>query len=244
MRIAAITDIHGNLDALDVVLADISRRGADVIVNLGDVLSGPLKPCETADRLMPLKLPTIRGNHERQLMAPDVARMGLSDRHAAQTITSAQRDWIAALPATCWLSDDVFLCHGSPESDLVYFLEEVRDGECHPAPPELVERRAAECDASLILCGHTHIPRLAQLRNGQTIVNPGSVGLQAYTDSRPVPHKIEIGSPHARYAIVEQTAQGWVTEFIALPYDWEKAAKLAEAHSRPEWARALRAGFV
>jgi predicted phosphodiesterase len=62
VRIAAISDIHGNLAALDAVLADIQRRGISLVVNLGDILSGALFPRETADRLMPLALPTIRGN--------------------------------------------------------------------------------------------------------------------------------------------------------------------------------------
>ena len=65
LRIAAISDIHGNLPALEAVLADIARRGADLVVNCGDILSGPLWPAETAERLMALNLPTIAGNHER-----------------------------------------------------------------------------------------------------------------------------------------------------------------------------------
>ena len=60
MRIAAISDIHGNLDALDAVLADIALRGVDVTVNLGDIVSGHLQPRATAARLMGLGLPTIR----------------------------------------------------------------------------------------------------------------------------------------------------------------------------------------
>ena len=95
MKIAALSDIHGNLFALDAVLADIERRGADLIVNLGDILSGPLLPRETADRLMALQLPTVRGNHERQVLSMDPADMGASDRYAFDTITDAQRDWIA-----------------------------------------------------------------------------------------------------------------------------------------------------
>src|ERR1700691_723837 len=98
MKIAAISDIHGNLLALDAVLADIDRRGVDLIVNLGDILSGPLLPAETADRLMALDLPSIRGNHERQVLTLSPERMGPSDRHAFDTITDAHRKWIAALP--------------------------------------------------------------------------------------------------------------------------------------------------
>ena len=74
MKIAIISDIHGNLLALQAVLADIARQGVDQTVNLGDILSGPLQPAETADLLMAQKFPTIKGNHERQLLAARCAR--------------------------------------------------------------------------------------------------------------------------------------------------------------------------
>src|SRR6202042_3518788 len=94
MKIAAVSDIHGNLFALDAVLADIDRRGVDLIVNLGDILSGPLLPAETAERLMALDLPTIRGNHERQVLTLDPERMGASDRHAFDALGESHRTWI------------------------------------------------------------------------------------------------------------------------------------------------------
>lgn len=244
MRIAAISDIHGNLGALEAVLADIQRRGADVIVNLGDIVSGPLQPRETADLLMGLGLATIRGNHDRQLLAPDVERMIPSDRYAAQMLRADQRDWLAALPPTRWLSDEVFLCHGTPGDDLTYFLEHLTEVGCEPAPEGLIEARAGNCPASLILCGHTHVPRAVRLRDGRTIINPGSVGLQAYEDELPQPHKIALGSPHARYALIERTPGGWVPEWIQVSYDWEHAARLAEARHRPDWVRGLRTGQV
>jgi predicted phosphodiesterase len=244
MRIAALSDIHGNLHALDAVLADIAQRGVDLTVNLGDILSGPLLPDETADRLMNLELPTIRGNHERQLLAPDREAMGQSDRHAADVITERQRAWLAALPATLWATDEVFLCHATPYSDVDCYLEDIRERELIPTSLANIELRTGDCRASLILCGHTHIPRVAHVRNGQTIVNPGSVGIQAYDGHHPIPHTVEMGSPHARYAIVERTQAGWLTEHIAVPYDWESAARLAEQHARPDWVRALRTGFV
>jgi len=242
MRIAVMSDIHGNLWALDAVLADIARRDVEVTVNLGDILSGPLLPAETAERLMALDLPTIRGNHERQVLKHDPARMGASDRWAHEHIAPAHRKWIAALPATMRLHEDVLMVHGTPGSDQVYWMESVDQAGQRAATYAEVLERASDAQASLILCGHTHVPRSVLLDDGRLIVNPGSVGLQAYDDDLPYPHKAENGSPHARYAIVERTAGGWAVEQYAVAYDWNAAAEVAQRHGRPDWATALRTG--
>jgi len=242
MRIAVMSDIHGNLWALDAVLADIARRNVDVTVNLGDILSGPLLPAETAERLMVLGLPTIRGNHERQVLEHNPARMGASDLWAHEHIAPAHREWIASLPASMRLQDDVLLVHGTPGSDLVYWMETVDPGGQRTASYAEVLERAGDAQASLILCGHTHVPRTVLLDDGRLIVNPGSVGLQAYDDDMPYPHKAENGSPHARYAIVERTAGGWAVEQYAVAYDWHAAAEVAQRHGRPDWVVALRTG--
>lgn len=244
MRIAALSDIHGNLGALEAVLEDLATRGVDQIVLLGDLLSGPLQPRETAARLMRLDCPTIRGNHERQLLAPDRNSMGASDRYAADTITPMQREWLSALPENRWLTPDIFVCHATPANDVECFLDDIHDGEFAPAPLSHIQSRAASCAASLILCGHTHIPRVAYSHHDQTIVNPGSVGIQAYLGHHPVPHRLQLGSPHARYAIVERSVRGWAVDLIVVPYDWESAARLAEEHGRPDWAEPLRTGFL
>lgn len=244
MRIAAISDIHGNLAALDAVLADIARRGVDVTVNLGDIVSGHLQPRETAARLMALALPTIRGNHERQLLA-DPARMGVSDAYARAQLLPAQLAWIEALPATLRLRHDVLLVHGTPASDLVYFLDTVTPQCSRAATMAEVAQRAGDAAAALILCGHTHMPRSITLPDGRLIVNPGSVGLQAYDDDHLYPHVMENGTPHARYAIVEDDAQGrWHAQFHQVEYDWETQARLALAHGRPDWVVPLRSGRV
>jgi predicted phosphodiesterase len=244
MKIAALSDIHGNLFALDAVLADVRRRGVDLTVNLGDILSGPLLPRETADRLMALGLPTIRGNHERQVLSLPAERMGPSDRYAFDTITDTQRAWMTALPAVLQPAPGVFMCHATPYNDVDCYLEDLVDGELRPAPLQRIAERSRSCDASLILCGHSHIPRLLTLATGQVIVNPGSVGIQAYEGHDPGPHVVEVGSPHARYAILERSPAGWVADLIAVPYDWEAASRLAFERDRPDWGRALRTGFV
>lgn len=244
MRIAAISDIHGNIAALDAVLADIRRRGVDRIVNLGDIASGALFPSETIDRLMPLSLPTIAGNHERQVLTLDRGRMGLSDRHAAACLRRDHLAWLSALPETLRLTADVLLVHGTPTSDTAYFLETVDEQGLRAATEAEILTRAGDVDAAVILCGHTHLPCAYRLADGRLIVNPGSVGLQAYDDDHPYPHIVEAGSPHARYAIVEQLQGSWRAELIAVGYEWEHSAQHAEARGRSDWARALRTGKV
>lgn len=244
MKIAVISDIHGNVAALDAVLADAATRQITLIVNLGDICSGGLFPRETADRLMPLELPTVRGNHERQLTELPRDRMGLSDRHAAGTLLPQQLAWLAALPPTMRLSNDVLLVHGTPDSDLTYFLETVTHEGLREATREEAEQRAGRADAALILCGHTHLQRVMTLDDGRMIVNPGSVGLPAYGDDRPYTHLVESGSPHARYAVLSKESDGWAAELLTVDYDWEQAARDAEANGRLDWSRALRTGRV
>jgi putative phosphoesterase len=244
MRFAAISDIHGNLLALEAVLADIAQRGVDQIVNLGDLFSGGLWPRETADRLMPLGLTTIRGNHERQVLEDAPEQMSLSDRHAAMSLRPDQLQWIARLPETFRLTREVLLVHGTAHSDQTDYLESVIDGRLQAAGIADVISRTGDVDASLILCGHTHIQRAVQLDDGRLIVNPGSVGLQAYSSVYPAPYVAEAGSPHARYAIMQRSAAGWLTQLIAVPYDWNQAAAAAEANGRLDWGVALRTGRV
>ena len=242
VKIAAISDIHGNIAALDAVLEDIRKEGVDLIVNLGDILSGPLYPCETADRLMALGLPTIRGNHERQLLEGDPERMGLSDRWTFEQLRPEHMDWIASLPATLEIGDDVLLVHGTPRDDLTYFLETVTETGCRAATYAEVRERAGEADAGLILCGHTHLQRMMRLETGQLVANPGSVGLQAYEDDRPFPHRMEMGSPRARYLVASGGGLEWEVEFRAVEYEWEGMAVRAKSNQRVDWEIALRMG--
>lgn len=245
MRIAAISDVHGNLLALDAVLADIADRAVDVTVNLGDVLSGAVLPRETADRLLPLDLPTVRGNHERQLLETPVERMGLSDRLAHDALTPEHRAWLAGLPLTLELPGDVLAFHGSPSDDLTYLLETVEPTGARPATvDEVTSRLGAHAHRRLLLCGHTHLPRALTLPTGALVVNPGSVGWPAYDDDAPHPHVMEAGTPHARYALVEAVDGRWEVEHRAVEYDWDAAAAVADGNGRPDVAHALRTGRV
>lgn len=241
-RIAVLSDIHGNLLALEAVIADAEARGCEEFVNLGDSLSGPLWPRETADLLVERGWPSLAGNHERQLLTLPRERMNKSDAFTAALLSDSHREWLASLPPSLVYRPDIFLCHGTPDSDLVYFLHELgEDGTVSDAQPETVAARAAGRTERLILCGHTHLPRRIEIGDGRTVANPGSVGLPAYDDDRPVPHMMETGSPQARYAIVDDDCS---VTLHSVDYDHEAAARKADTEGRGDWAIGLRSGRV
>lgn len=238
MRLAVLSDIHGNLDALQAVAADLRGHGVDAVINLGDSLSGPLLPRETAQFLMAQDWIHLAGNHERQILQL-TSSSSQSDIYAHRQLGAAELAWLATLAPTRWLGSDVFLCHGAPTSDSVSLLE---DGD-RPATAVRIAEHLGELDAALILCGHSHVPRSVRSR-GRLIVNPGSVGQPAYADDHPRPHVIETGSPDARYALLEQRAGTWRSSLISVPYPPKPMAALATARRRPDWARALLTGYV
>lgn len=248
MKIAAISDVHGNLLALEAVLADAAEQSADLVVNLGDLLSGGLQPAETAERLMALDLHTVRGNHERQVLTTPVADMSASDLLAHESITAAHRAWMASLPLTLQVADGVLAFHGCPTDDATYLLDSVEETGARPATErEVIDRlgeHATSGEWSLLLCGHTHIQRQMLLPSGALVVNPGSVGLPAYDDDNLYPHVMQAGSPHARYALLDDAHGNWQVTFRAVDYNWEHAATTAETNDRPDVARALRTGLV
>src|SRR6516162_5377736 len=100
MRIAIISDVHGNLPALEAVLADIECRGVDRLINLGDCVSGPLWPREVCDLLMGRDDLSIRGNHDRWVSGPDPAWTSASDRYAFSQLSREHRSWLEGLPTS------------------------------------------------------------------------------------------------------------------------------------------------
>ena len=242
---AAISDIHGNIFALEAVLGDIAQRGIERIVNLGDHLYGPLDPIATAELLIPINLPSIRSNCDRWLYeAGTIAPPGRTIAKNRLALSEQHRCWLEEMPQTLQIDDDVLLCHGTPWADDVYLLEDVDQNGVHPRSVDDLAIHLSEVSAKLVLCGHSHRPGSAQLLNGTVVVNPGSVGLQVYTDESPYPHAMEAGTPHARYAVFTREDSQWQFEHLTVSYDWEQAAKLAEQNGRSDWARWLRTGRV
>jgi len=244
MRIALVSDIHGNLAALEAVLADTRRRDVTRIVNLGDSLSGPLLPLETARFLMQQDWVQLAGNHERQLLEFSLKGGGPSDAFAHAQLTPEVFEWMRSLQPARAFDDQVFLCHGTPRSDIEGFLDSIEGDHMRPATAAELAERCSLDGPRVIACGHTHIPRVVRSEVGQLLVNPGSVGLQAYEDDHPHRHYVEIGDAYARYATIEMRGGAWHAQIHPVPYDHESMAMLAARNGRPDWARALRTGTM
>jgi len=242
---AAHADVHGNYLALEAVIADIRAQGIVEIVNLGDMASGPLDARRTMDALMALDAVHVLGNHDRCLFDRPPEKMGSWDRPAFAQLDRSHLDWLRAVPPTGIFRDRVFLCHATPKSDEVYWLETVTpDGSVRMSPLAAIEQEAEGIAQPLILCAHTHIARAVRLGDGRLVVNPGSVGCPGFRYTEPFPHLIEAGTPDARYAILEFADGVWHVTFRHVPYDHETMAALARRNGDREFASALATGWV
>ena len=175
---ALIYDVHGNLLALEAVLADAAQQGAGDYLIGGDVaLFGPW-PKETVARLQELAPATwIRGNGERWTADPDAAPepvrgATLAAREALGGDLVAELD---ALPTSAELGAGTRAWHGSPVSDVRSFMPEAADDEA-----ELLEGVAER----RLIFGHTHLPFARTSAEGIELVNPGSVGMPLDGDHR------------------------------------------------------------
>jgi predicted phosphodiesterase len=200
--LAALYDIHGNLPALEAVLADAEAQGADRYLLGGDYASLGAWPVETLERLR--KLPTVarlRGNWERWQASPDDMPEVPFIRAAGEWVREqlgGTVNELGGLPETTTV-DGTFFCHASPLDDMRSFLPEPADDEA-----ELL-RGVPE---KRVVFGHTHLQFRRLAESGTELVNPGSVGLPFDGDRR------------AAYALID----GDQVELRRVEYDWESAA--------------------
>ncbi len=243
-KIALLSDIHGNMGALEKVVEDMQARGIEQVFNLGDHVSGPLYPKETLDFLQKQDWIHTAGNHDRQMARDPLERQGLSNQYALRFMSDADLEWLHALPAVALVGGQFLLFHGAPASDTTYLLETVVHGSVRLASPAEIGFRLGSVTSPFMVCGHTHIPRVVETSQGGLVINPGSVGLQAYEDDTPAYHVIETGSPHARYAILEEKGGRWQVEIVTVDYDFQQAARQARKNGRPDWEAALQTGYA
>ncbi|MEX2197024.1 MAG: metallophosphoesterase family protein [Thermoleophilaceae bacterium] len=176
MKTGLLYDVHGNLGALDAVLADARAEGVERFVLGGDYALFGGRPAETVERLRSLDADWIRGNGERWTADPSEAPDAVHGAIAAcrELLGDATVAELAALPATLE-RDGTLYCHGSPGSDVVSFLPE-------PAPDE--DGMLAGVLARRLVFGHTHLQFTRTGGDGIELLNPGSVGMPMDGDRR------------------------------------------------------------
>lgn len=240
MRIASISDIHGNAPALRAVLADIRARGCDVLMQLGDAFSGPLWPRETAEILRDLDAVHVRGNHDVALVDPDTCRPGRADIWTLERLEAGTLDWIRGWPRTHAIGADVLCFHGAPAQEDFYLLDEAPAGDPRLRSIAEIERDLGGARARVMVCGHSHTQRIVELSDGTLVVNDGSVGLPAYEEPlRGGTVYVQSGSPHARYAMIDVTPAAVSVALVAVEYDWRAASAQAAQAGFDSWARWL-----
>jgi predicted phosphodiesterase len=244
LRIATFSDVHSNVFALKAVISDIGLAGADLILNLGDIFYGPIAPRATFELLMEHDIVTILGNQDRQIYQATAEEIESNPTmgFVVDDLGEKPLGWMKALPFEMQATDEIYLCHGAPKDDLVYLLEDIATGYPRLRTDNAISELLGDQASELILCGHTHISRTVSLGAGQLIVNPGSVGLPAYTDEEPVVHSMESYSPHASYAILERSSAGWMVQHKKVPYDFQRAAEECVKRKRADWAHFLTTG--
>ncbi len=243
--IAIISDIHGNIWALEAVLDDIQRRGITRIINLGDSLYGPLMPFQTYKLLLASEAISISGNEDR-IICDNYARQCKNPilEYLFSELNGDVVSWLANLPSYYIYNNQIYCCHGSPGYDSFYLLEKVGNGIVSIRDEEEIIDSLSGIEQGLVACAHSHVPKMVRV-NGTYILNAGSVGLQAYTDDVPESHAMQNYNPYPSYLNLSiDSGEVMVAEIIRVHYNFEKAAKTAERNHRKDWARWLRTGKV
>ena len=235
MRLAVISDIHGECFALEQVLKDIRRQGIELVVCLGDAVQGGSQPAETVARLRELHCPVVMGNADAWLLT------GMSaEGEETSEQQRAVREWSLAQLSESDLAfiqqfeptlvvalegRKTLLCfHGSPRSFDEIILPETAD--------EVVRRYLGGYKATLFTGGHTHTQQMRRLGDSWYF-NPGSVSLAYNWELSDFAHRRMRVDPWADYAIVSSEGARLGITFRHVPFDVDKLARIVRASGRP-----------
>jgi putative phosphoesterase len=237
-QITIFGDIHGNLPALEAVLADMDARQTENRYCLGDLVGYGTFPNEVVELIRGKEIPTLIGNYDQGVgndsddcgcAYTDAYSEALGKLSIAWTNlhTSAEnKAFLRDLPLHYKVSLGslkIALVHGSPRKVNEYLYAD--------RPERSLERLLDQAEADVLVCGHTHKPYHRVLPSGRQVVNAGSVG------------KPKDGDPRAGYLILKAQDGNLRVEFIRVAYDIDRAAKAIEASEMPdEYAAMLRSG--
>jgi predicted phosphodiesterase len=239
MRVAVISDIHGNCVALDAVLADLRDRRVDQVACLGDAIQGGPQPAETTARLQDMACPIVMGNADAWLLtSEDTGAEPLREEQrvvrewSLARLSPEQRAFIGGFQPTITLdlgAGQRLLCfHGSPASfDDIVFPD---------TPSDEAARLLGQSGAQFLCGGHTHVQQIRRLGTA-LFFNPGSVGL-AFGDRQSINNAGF--DPWAEYAILTVGPEGGSSlEFRRVPFDVAALIRAYESSGRPHSAETI-----
>lgn len=207
VKLAILSDIHANLQALEQVMHDAEERGAGLFINAGDTIGFGPNPNEVIALLCKKNVLSILGNYDLEVIEGKVNAKGekkLAWKFARKELTKSSKNYLKSLPRDFRLearSKKILVTHGSPES--------IEEHIYHDTPTEKLRTLADKADSNLIVIGHSH-EQFSRQENGVCFVNPGSVG-------RPGD-----GNYQAAYAIL--SFEPFNVELIRLDYPVEASA--------------------
>ena len=217
LKIAVISDVHANLEALQKVLEDAKLRGADAFVNAGDLIGFGACPNEVIAQLCENNVLSIMGNYDTEVLDGKSDAKGekkIAFKYAKKELSKQSRCYLQLLPRELRMEVSgkrLLVTHGSPES--------IEEHIYHDTPTEHLEELAQTANADIVIVGHSH-EQFQREAGGACFVNPGSVGRQGD------------GNPQTAYAML--SFDPFKVELIRLAYDVESAADNLRKNGLPE----------
>lgn len=215
MRVAIISDVHSNLQALTAVLAEIDRDALEAVICAGDIVGYGANPNECCGLLADRCRGIVLGNHDHSALTGDTCLMNPYAARAsvwtARALSERSRSFLASLPKEAFIGiggSSLAMYHGSPRSMSEYIYETDMD-----------EGIMESARSDLLVLGHTHVPYIVRFGHGLAI-NPGSVG------------QPRDGDPRASYAVLD--VPRLECEIRRLDYDIDGAAKAIMGAGLPE----------
>ncbi len=244
MRVAVLSDIHGNCIALDRALEDIQRHPVDRIICLGDAIQGGPQPAEVVAQLREIHCPVVMGNADAWLLTGTETGNEGADEERQRTLaavrawsltklSAADRAFIEGFQPTVKLelgARRALLCfHGSPSSFDDIILPDI--------PQQQLFKLLGQYEADVLTGGHTHVQHVRRIgRDARLFFNPGSIGL-AYSHHQP--EDSFRADPWAEYAVLTSEGESLALEFRRVPYDVAPLIRAYESSGRPYARRAI-----
>lgn len=238
MRLAILSDIHGNLPALEAVLVELTEERIDQVICLGDVAASGPQPGETLDRVKALGWPVIMGNTDGWLLAPQLKEHTTSfgqycqdiDLWCAQQISEEQKAFIRSFQPSTLITlspqHTLLAYHGSPRSYHERILDITSEAE--------LDVIFGKAPATILVGGHTHAQLWRRYRD-KLILNPGSVGLAM---DRVSPVEAIRNPPWAEYAIITIEGKHLSVDLRRTPFDPQRLLAISLERGMPhaDWA--------